>query len=210
MMRAMTVAGVLALAAGCGTVATMAPPAQQQIEAYRTLWVRLAAERNEMTTDAFLARVTPESPRVRCYRDAGTCMFEIAYRYRVGWIESTEQDRFFVRTIARGPWLSPEERHANLKNSASSPEHIGKMHSLARPLAFASFDAAKAAFAARFGLVPKSEVVWLSVRTHGFMHEALPVLEKATYGCPNEVLDLTTGNVLADEYCFEDGQLVKP
>jgi hypothetical protein len=205
MLRLMLVSCALALVGGCGMSTATPQSGPPPLKAYRALWVLLAAERNEMTPDAFVAGTTSEPPQLECYPQFGTCMFEIAYRYRVGWIELSEQDQFFVRSAARGPWLSAEEIRANLTSGALDAAHIGRMHRFKKPVAFTSFEEAKAAFAARFGHAPEPGVVWRSRKTQGKMRQEWPVLEGATHDCRTEVLDLVTRDAdeEADEFCFE-------
>lgn len=135
-------------------------------------------------------------------------MFGITYRYRVEWIELTEHDQFFVRATADGPWLSVEQLLGDLGGGASSPEHIGRMHRVDKPLVFPSFDEARNAFVARFGHRPKAEVVWRPYG-EGPSQQTAPVLEGKTHDCKTEVLQLATGSAREEpeRYCFEDDKV---
>jgi hypothetical protein len=178
---------------------------------YRGVWLRLAAEANEVSPEAFARIVHVDSSTLTCPQD---CLLEVHYTFHVDWLAIEEKDYFFVHDHPRtGTWPAPDDARWYSEDEIRAAHDIGHIEShtatsAALKLAFSSRDDAVAEFVRLFGHEPAQRLGWAYSYGKGMPSWEHPSLEydaPADHCSGQHVLDLVTGHPHheRDEICID-------
>jgi hypothetical protein len=165
------------------------------LASYGRLWLDLAAEANEVSPAELSATIRDISTSWACPHD---CIFEVHYRYDIGWLPVTVRDFFYIRD-RRGDRSRYWSDAAQIRDSlAHGDGHIDRttIKHVALVLHFASRADAEAAFVARFGRPPELRIEWLHSLPHSPLWEHPVLAAHPPDACTNGYVDLVTGAAL--------------
>jgi hypothetical protein len=189
---------VVGIVTGCATVTTPRTPrdtlpSEPDIAYYREIWLRLAAEANDIPPEKLAGLVHVTASNIACPWD---CRLEVKYTLALGWLAVTTRDYIYVRSRGSDRWAS----EATIRRDADEGDERIESNTADRgtlALAFASRDAAVEAFVARFGHAPEEGFDWVEHGGKGIPFWEHPVLvsHHIVAGCDHdEQLDLVTGS----------------